>query len=108
MNEKYVVYWAQGAEQDLKSVIGYIKSESPTVARAQLKKILSRVSTLDTLPQRGRVVPELEQQGIFQYREIIAPPWRIIYRITTTSVYVLTLIDSRQNVEDILLARLVR
>jgi toxin ParE1/3/4 len=48
------------------------------------------------------------QQGILQYRELIVPPWRIIYRISGDFVYVLAVFDSRQNIEDVLLDRLVR
>ncbi|MBU1570609.1 MAG: plasmid stabilization protein, partial [Proteobacteria bacterium] len=58
-------------------------------------------------PERGRVVPELQDQGIFQYRELIVKPWRSIYRIAEREIYVLSVIDSRKNVEDILLNRLI-
>lgn len=65
-------------------------------------------SDLYTLPDRGRIVPELHDQGINIYREISVPPWRIIYRISDSTVYVLSVIDSRRNVEDILLNRFIR
>jgi len=42
-----------------------------------------------------------------QYRELVIPPWRLIYRIDERKIYVLSVIDSRQNVEDILLNRLI-
>jgi toxin ParE1/3/4 len=41
-----------------------------------------------------------------QYRELIIVPWRIIYRVAENKIYVLSVLDSRQNVEDILLKRL--
>ena len=59
------------------------------------------------LPNRGRLVPELKDQGILQYRELIHPPWRIIYRISENKVYVLSVLDARRNIEDILLKRLL-
>jgi hypothetical protein len=31
-------------------------------------------------PERGRIVPELQAQGISQYGELIIPPWRLVYR----------------------------
>jgi len=40
------------------------------------------------------------------YREIVTAPWRIIYRISDKNVYVLSVLDARRNVEDILLKRL--
>ncbi|MEK6194681.1 MAG: plasmid stabilization protein, partial [Deltaproteobacteria bacterium] len=40
-------------------------------------------------------------------RELIISPWRMIYRISEMKIYVLSVLDSRQNVEDILLKRLI-
>ena len=108
MTKEYKVYWSEAAEEDLKAIIDYIRGDNPSAANDNLGKIKRKVSNLHTIPQRGRVVPELGEYGILQYREIIVPPWRVIYRISKFDVYVLSVIDSRRNIEDILLERLVR
>jgi plasmid stabilization system protein ParE len=108
MNKKYHVKWAAIAQSDLKQIIDYTAIDSPCNALQILKKTKQKASDLYTLPDRGRIVPELKDQGILIYREIIITPWRIIYRISDTTVFVLSVIDSRRNVEDILLNRLVR
>ena len=108
MAKNYKVLWAKAAEEDLKSIIEYICVDSPSAARDSLNKIKAKASNLCSFPQRGRVVPELKDHGILQYRELIIPPWRVIYRISEEQVYVLLVIDSRRNVEDVLLERLVR
>ena len=107
MNPKYQVVWATVAENDLREIIGFISVESPGNALTILKKIKERSSSLYTLPERGRIVPELQDQGISQYRELVIPPWRLIYRIAERKIFVLSVIDSRRNVEDILLNRLI-
>ena len=107
MSEEFHVSWAAAAERDLKQIIDYIAMESPDNALQILKKIRHEASTLQTSPERGRIVPELQDQGIHIYRELIVAPWRIIYRITETMVYVLSIIDARRNVEDLLLDRLI-
>jgi plasmid stabilization system protein ParE len=107
MSKKYDIIWAGVAENDLKEIIEYIAIDSPANALKTLKKIKQKASSLYTLPERGRVVPELKDQGILLYRELIVPPWRIIYRISEMKVYVLSVLDARQNVEDILLNRLI-
>ena len=107
MSQKYDIIWAGVAENDLKEIIEYIATESPANALKTLKKIKQKASSLYTLPERGRIVPELQDQGILLYRELIIPPWRIIYRISEIKVYVLSVLDARQNVEDILLERLI-
>jgi len=108
MSKKYKVEWAAVAEVDLKQIIDYIASDSPGNALQVLEKIKHKTSALYTLPERGRIVHELQGQGINIYRELIVGPWRIIYRISDTTVYVLSIIDSRQNVEDILLNRFLK
>jgi len=105
MIKQYKVEWASVAEVDLKRIIDYIAIDSPGNALQILERIRQKVSALYTLPERGRIVPELKEQGINIYRELIISPWRIVYRISDTTVYVLSIIDSRQNVEDILLNR---
>ena len=107
MSRKYDIIWAGVAENDLKEIVEYIATESPADALRTLKKIKQKASSLYTLPERGRIVPELQDQGILLYRELIVPPWRIIYRISEMKVYVLSVLDARQNVEDILLGRLI-
>ena len=105
MNKKYEVTWAAIAQYDLKQIIDYTAIDSPGVAQRILQEIKQTVSELYTLPDRGRIVPELKQQGIHTYRELIIAPWRVIYRVSDTTVFVLSVFDSRRNVEDILLDR---
>ena len=107
MSDNYKIEWAKVAENDLKGIIEYIADDSPANALKILKGIQQKASSLYTLPDRGRVVPELQDQGILIYRELIIPPWRIIYRISERKVYVLSVLDARQNIEDILLKRLI-
>jgi len=57
---------------------------------------------------RGRIVPELLKEGIAIYRELIAQPWRIIYKIENDTVYIMAIFDSRQSVEELLLQKILR
>ncbi|MCK4839583.1 MAG: type II toxin-antitoxin system RelE/ParE family toxin [Desulfobulbaceae bacterium] len=107
MNVKFKIVWSQSAYQDLANIIQYIAEESPSNAKKILAKIKKAVSDLYHPPHRGRFVPELQDQGVLLYRELVIPPWRVMYRVTEDTVLVLSLIDSRQNVEDILLKKLI-
>jgi plasmid stabilization system protein ParE len=108
MSPPFQVLWAAIAEEDLTDIILYIARDSPAKAGTILEQIKKQASSLNHLPERGRIVPELQDQGIFLYRELIVAPWRMIYRISGNEVYVLAVLDSRQNVEDILLKRLIK
>ena len=107
MSQKYNIIWAGVAENDFREIFAYIVQDSPANAVKAFKKIKRKASRLYSLPEKGRIVPELQDQGILLYRELIVPPWRIIYRISEMKVYVLSVLDARQNVEDILLKRLI-
>ena len=107
MNPKHDIIWTNVAENDLKNIIEYISIDSPQTALKILSKIKQKASDLYLFPERGRIVPELQEQGIHQYRELVITPWRLIYKIFERKIYVLAMIDSRQNVEDILLNRLI-
>lgn len=107
MTRKYDIVWADVAENDLKGIIEYIATDTPANVLNTLKKIKQNASGLYSFPERGRIVPELQDQNILLYRELIIPPWRIIYRMSDRKVYVLSVLDARQNVEDILLKRLI-
>ncbi len=107
MKQRYDVVWSETAERDLIGIIEYIADDSPSRAYEVFQEAKKRASTLRTFPERGRIAPELQEQGITQYHELIVGPWRIIYRISVGKVYVLSVLDSRRNVEDMLLQRLV-
>ena len=108
MNQEYQVAWAKVAQRDLKQIIDYIAIDSPGNASRILKRIRQKVSALYAMPDRGRIVPELKEQGIHTYRELMIAPWRVIYRIADLTIFVLSVIDSKRNVEDILLDRVVQ
>ena len=108
MVDKCDVIWAKTTTEDLIEIIRFIKLDSPAAAKNILNKIKEKALTLGSIPQRGRIVPELKEHGIFQYHEIIIQPWRMIYRVSSRTVYVLSIIDARRNVEDILLNRFIR
>ena len=108
MTGSFEVRWAGVAESDLLGIIAHIAEDSVDNALEILEKIKSRASKLETAPQRGRIVPELQSQGITLYRELIINPWRLMYKIEGNVVYVVSVIDGRRNVEDVLLSRLIK
>ena len=104
---KYSVLWTKTAEQDLGNILDYIAQDSPDRALEILHMIRTSASALTSMPERGRIVPELKVHGISTYRELVISPWRMIYRTEGKSVIILTVIDGRRNLEDILLDRLL-
>ena len=108
MKEPFEILWAAVAENDLLGIVGFIAEDDPGIALEILYKIKAGTAKLDHSPRRGRIVSELLKQGISRYREIVIKPWRVIYRIEEKKVFVVSVIDGRRNVEDVLLARLLK
>lgn len=104
---KFEVIWTKNAQLDLESIIEYIKIDSITIAKKIFFEIKKECENLHYFPERKRVVPELQQIGISKYREIIYGKYRIIFKIDNTKIYVLLVVDSRRNLEDILFQRLI-
>ncbi len=105
--KKYKLRWTEIAQNDLTGIIEYIAEDNKTNAKNILQKIRKKADDLKTFPYRGKIPQELKYHNIEQYREIIYDPWRIFYIIEYDSVYVVSVIDGRRNVEDILLNRFI-
>jgi toxin ParE1/3/4 len=102
------VLWTETAIRDLEGLIDYIARDAPINAGKILSQLRSKAESLNLAPERGRLVPELLRHGLAVWRELIVRPYRILYRIEGKTVYVLAVLDSRRDLEDVLLERLVR
>jgi toxin ParE1/3/4 len=105
--DAYQVVWTLTARRDLKELVEYLTVDSGVQARKVYFATREKADNLRQMPLQGRIVPELRYFGILSYRELINPPWRIIYKIEGNKVWVLAVIDGRRNVEDILLDRFI-
>lgn len=107
MNRRYMVNWTKTARSDFYQIIAYIRFSNSQTADNTFRKIKAKAQALESFPDRGRLVPELYRHGIAEFRELIVPPWRIIYKIGGEQVTVFSVLDSRRNIEDLLLQRLL-
>jgi len=108
MSKTYKLQWTTNAKDDLLNIVGYIKNDSPRIANDIYLKIRTKAKSSNFFPLKGRVVPELQKEGITLYREVVASPWRIIYKVGNDTVYIMAILDSRQNVEELLLQKLLK
>ena len=106
--KRFVIDWAITARDDLEEIAAYIAEDSPINALKVVERIEARAQSLATLPTRGRVVPELQWHGVVTFQELFERPWRLIYRIDGSTVYVVSVLDGRRQLEDLLLARFLR
>ena len=105
---KYSIFWTETAKKDLHEIIQYISYDNVDIARKQYLKIKENAEKLTNFPEQGRVIPELANENISKYRELIISPWRLMYKIEKNRVYILALVDGRRNIEDVLMKRQLR
>lgn len=75
---KIRIRFAESAVTDLEEIrIWYTDQGVPDVGERFISGIFQRVEMLEKHPEMGRIVPEFEQPFL---RELIQPPYRIVYR----------------------------
>ncbi|MGC2062000.1 MAG: type II toxin-antitoxin system RelE/ParE family toxin [Thermodesulfovibrionales bacterium] len=106
---KFSVHLIADAEQDIEELYTYVaQHDSPEKASKLLDNIEQTILSLASMPMRGHYPPELEQIGVFDYREVFFKPYRIIYVVTKTDIYVHGILDGRRDMQDLLQQRLLR
>jgi toxin ParE1/3/4 len=86
--------WTEPALSDLESIRDYIKKDSEYYANRFVERIIEAVESLEKFPEMGRRVPEAEEENI---RELLFHNYRIIYRVETDSILILTVIHSARD-----------
>jgi len=102
------VRWTRTAQRDLNAIVSDIAEDGADNALAVPDRLQRRAETLSDNAERGRVLPELRVVDVYQYRELIERPWRLIYRIEPDAVLIMAVLDRRRDLHSVLLERLVR
>ena len=87
------VEWSSQASSDIEDIGRYIAAENPKAAGAVFGRLLTAADDLALHPLRGREVPEFEQSTL---REVISGSYRVVYRVETGRVVILTVFHARR------------
>ena len=87
------VVWSPLAEERAVEAFEQIARDRPSAAVRWLERLLERVGSLASFPDRGRAVPELQRPDV---RELVVKPYRVIYRRDPKRVVVLTIRHGRR------------
>jgi toxin ParE1/3/4 len=78
MARKISISFADSVVEDLDDILNYyIEQDSSDVGEKLVSRIISQIQTLSRHPDMGRIVPEF---GVKNLKELIRPPFRIVYR----------------------------
>jgi len=97
MQRKKTITFTISAINDLDDMRAwYAEQQIPAGGDKLLREIVSQVERLGAFPESGRVVPEF---GLANLREIIFPPFRIIYRLDESKVRVVRVWRSERHLK---------
>ena len=97
------------AVEDIIEIYNYIlERDGEEQAEAILNRLKKRVCGLDKLALCGKFPEELVPVGNRKVREVQEAPWRIFYRTDGDKVFVLSILDGRRAMQELLLERMVR
>ncbi|MEQ9331188.1 type II toxin-antitoxin system RelE/ParE family toxin [Thalassobaculum sp.] len=92
-----VVGVANSAIADLNALRSwYVEQGAPAAGNRLIAEIFTRIEVLHDFPEIGRIVPEFGRHGL---RELIHPPFRIVYRCSSSQVWVIRVWRSEQQLK---------
>jgi len=95
--------WTEDAADDIVAIAEFISRDSEFYAKAVVKKIMEKITTIPEDPEIGRMVPEIESSEL---RERFVYSYRIIYQITDEAIWLIAIFSGKQPIEEHLGERL--
>jgi toxin ParE1/3/4 len=91
------VRWTEQALARLSDLYQYIANDNPDAASRLIDSLIERGDRLSRFPKRGRAVPEL---GNPEIRELIVRGYRLVYRVGTDCVDILTVFEGHHRLPE--------
>jgi len=102
------VFLTDDARHDLEELYEHITLyDVPGNADYVLTQIEKVFSSLSETPDRGVFPKEFLSLGIREFREVFFKPYRIIYSIRDSNVYILLIVDGRRDLQALLQRRIL-
>lgn len=91
------VFWTRRAQADLEAIGDFIARDKPLAAERWVGTLVAAADAAAEAPMVGRRVPELGRDDV---REVLVQGYRVIYRVTTERLEVLTVFHGRRRFPD--------
>ena len=106
---KFKVNFISDAENDLFEIYKYVYlNDSEEKAEKLFEKLYQKCLTLQKVPERGHIPPELILLEVEGFLEIHYKPYRIIYQVVNNEVFIHCILDGRRDIQKLLQERLIR
>lgn len=94
--KKVQVVWTDESFSDLESIYDFLAEKSPGSAKKAVENILSRTRQLENFPESGSLQPVTSVLDR-EHRYLIEGHYKVVYHMSKTTLYVDTVVDTRQN-----------
>jgi toxin ParE1/3/4 len=102
------IVWSKDAGDEIAGIVSWYKDNAGKSAAGKIyAKISSRVRMLKDMPEIGKEVQLLKDMGISGYRQIVQDHWIIYYRIGKESIHIISVVDGRRDLEEILYGKIM-
>jgi addiction module RelE/StbE family toxin len=85
--------WTSHARDDLLGIARFIASDNKEAASKWVAALRACAMRASEFPLSGRIVPELDRNDV---RELIVRNYRVVYRIVSEEVHILTVFESHR------------
>ena len=91
------VLWTEQAWTRLAEIEAFIARDNPAAASKFVDKLIERGDALARYPDRGRKLREMPGAGL---RELLVGNYRLIYRVTSSAIEVLTVFEGHRRLRE--------
>ena len=102
------IIWSKDAGDELFKIISFIKyNTGKMVANSIYKKINNEVIKVSKNAVGRRIAPILRNFGINHIHQFNISPWSIFYKVENNRMEIVSIIDQRRNLEEILYEKII-
>ena len=100
--------WSEDAGNELIKIISYIKENTgPITAKKIYNKIMEEVKKASGNAKGRRISPLFKKYGILDIHHLNINPWIIYYKVRNNTMEIISIIDGRRNLEEILYKKII-
>ena len=106
--EKVEIIWSKDAGDELIEIISYIKNNTGKITAEKIyKEITNEVKKASGNAAGRRISPLLKEFGITDIHQLNIHPWFIYYTVDKKEMKIISIIDSRRNLDEILYQKII-
>jgi toxin ParE1/3/4 len=105
---QYKINWSKDAGEEFIEIISWYKyNAGKNIAQKIYSKINAQIKKLKKMPGMGKPAQILKDIGVNDYRQIVQDNWIVYYKVEGQNVNILSIIDGRRNLEEILYKKFI-